>query len=107
MQPVQQLFDRVRSRHCTELYTVLDGFALSERELGDIKAKLEPDAEIESRISSLWAPKHNCMYYHEVRASMEIYYVDEPELMRWQANEALQAAIQAVDRSSGTITARL
>ncbi|KAJ4197126.1 hypothetical protein NW767_009018 [Fusarium falciforme] len=80
--PALALFDRVRSRHYAELYAVLDGFARSERELGDIKATLEPDAEIESRISSLWAPKHNWMYYHEVRASMEIFYVDEPELMR-------------------------
>ncbi|KAM5344541.1 hypothetical protein ACJ41O_013076 [Fusarium nematophilum] len=76
------MFDRVRSRHYAELYAVLDGFARSERELGDIKATLEQDAEIESRISSLWASKHNWMYYHEVRASMEIFYVDEPELMR-------------------------
>ncbi|RSL39574.1 hypothetical protein CEP53_013956 [Fusarium sp. AF-6] len=86
--PALALFDRVRSHHYAELYAVLDGFARSERELGDIKATLEPDAEIESRISSLWAPKHNWMYYHE-------------------ANDALQAAIQAIDRSSGTTTARL
>ncbi|RSL45211.1 hypothetical protein CEP51_016117 [Fusarium floridanum] len=86
--PALALFDRVRSRHYAELYAVLDGFARSERELGDIKATLEPNAEIESRISSLWAPKHNWMYYHE-------------------ANDALQAAIQAIDRSSGTTTARL
>ncbi|KAL2675767.1 hypothetical protein Neosp_011958 [[Neocosmospora] mangrovei] len=105
--PALALFDRVRSRHYAELYAVLDGFARSERELGDIKATLEPDAEIESRISSLWAPKHNWMYYHEVRASTEISYVDDPELMRRQANDALQAAIQAIDRSSGTTTARL
>ncbi|RSL80549.1 hypothetical protein CEP52_017369 [Fusarium oligoseptatum] len=82
--PALALFDRVRSRHYAELYAVLDGFARSERELGDIKATLEPNAEIESRISSLWAPKHNWMYYHE-------------------ANDALQAAIQAID----TTTARL
>ncbi|KAJ4313542.1 hypothetical protein N0V84_009360 [Fusarium piperis] len=86
--PALALFDRVRSRHYAELYAVLDGFARSERELVDTKATLEPDAEIESRISSLWAPKHNWMYYHE-------------------ASEALQAAIQAIDRPSGTTTARL
>ncbi|KAI8692026.1 hypothetical protein LRP88_09282 [Fusarium phalaenopsidis] len=88
LSPALALFDRVRSRHYAELYAVLDGFARSERELGDIKATLEPDAEIESRISSLWAPKHNWMYYYE-------------------ANEALQAAIVAMDRSSGTTAARL
>ncbi|KAM0425549.1 hypothetical protein ACHAPT_009341 [Fusarium lateritium] len=70
LDPALAIFDRVRSRHYAELYAVLDGFVRSERELGDIKATLEPDAEIESRISSLWAPKHNWMYYHEVRASM-------------------------------------